>query len=113
MYPRRAGTGIYWQVMELCTAAGFRPRVVKEVLESSTIIGLVAAGVGVAIVPADMNCIRFAEVVYRRIADAGAFTTLHLAQRQGDRSEPLRLLYKVLKQFARKQARMAREPAPV
>jgi len=32
MYPRRAGTGIYWQVMDLCTTAGFRPRVVREVL---------------------------------------------------------------------------------
>src|SRR6202040_1306055 len=33
MYPRRAGTGIYWQVLDLCTTAGFRPRVVREVLE--------------------------------------------------------------------------------
>jgi DNA-binding transcriptional LysR family regulator len=39
MYPRDAGTGIYWQVLQLCTAAGFRPRVVAEVLESSTMIG--------------------------------------------------------------------------
>ena len=101
MYPRRAGTGIYWQVMELCTTAGFRPRVVREVLESSTIIGLVAAGVGIAIVPADMNCIRFSGVVYRRITDSGAYTTLHLAQREGDRNEFLRGLYRVLKQYAR------------
>src|SRR6266478_1770943 len=64
MYPRRAGTGIYWQVMDLCTTAGFRPRVVREVLESSTIIGLVAAGVGIAIVPADMNSIHLDGVAY-------------------------------------------------
>jgi DNA-binding transcriptional LysR family regulator len=101
MYPRGAGTGIYWQVMELCTTAGFRPRVVREVLESSTIIGLVAAGVGISIVPADMNCIRFAGVVYRRIIDSGAYTTLHLAQREGDRNEFLRSLYRVLKRYAR------------
>src|ERR1700719_1637062 len=93
MYPRRAGTGIYWQVMDLCTAAGFRPRVVREVLESSTIIGLVAAGVGIAVVPMDMNCIRFSGVTYKRLADAGAYTTLHLAQRADDRSEHLRSLY--------------------
>ena len=103
MYPRGAGTGIYWQVMDLCTAAGFRPRVVKEVIESSTIIGLVAAGVGIAIVPADMNCIRFSGVVYRRILDSGAYTALHLAQREGDRNEHLRSLYRVLKQFARRR----------
>jgi DNA-binding transcriptional LysR family regulator len=103
MYPRQAGTGIYWQVMDLCTNAGFRPRVVREVLESSTIIGLVAAGVGIAIVPADMNCIQFSGVVYRRIVDPGAYTTLHLAKRAGDRNERLRDLYRVLKQYARRR----------
>src|SRR6266849_6146431 len=101
MYPRRAGTGIYWQVMDLCTTAGFRPRVVREVLESSTIIGLVAAGVGIAVVPMDMNCIRFAGVTYKSLDDAGAYTTLHLAQRGSDRSEHLRSLYEVLMQYAR------------
>jgi DNA-binding transcriptional LysR family regulator len=104
MYPRGAGTGIYWQVMDLCTAAGFRPRVVREVLESSTIIGLVAAGVGIAIVPADMNCIQFSGVVYRRITDSGAYTALHLAQREGDHNEHLSNLYRVLKQFARRRS---------
>jgi DNA-binding transcriptional LysR family regulator len=105
MYPRQAGTGIYWHVLDLCTAAGFRPRVVREVIESSTIIGLVAAGIGIAIVPADMNCIQFAGVVYRRIADSGAYTTLHLAKREGDRSEHLSNLYRVLKQYARRRAK--------
>jgi DNA-binding transcriptional LysR family regulator len=100
MYPRRAGTGIYWQVLDLCTAAGFRPRVAREVLESSTIIGLVAAGVGVAIVPAEMNSIQFAGVAYRRLRDAGAYTTLHLAHRVGDRNEHLRSFYNLLKQHA-------------
>lgn len=101
MYPRYAGTGIYWQVLQLCTTAGFRPRVVREVLESSTIIGLVAAGVGIAVVPEDMNCIRFSGVVYKRLADAGAHTTLYLAQRGSDRSEHLRSLYQVLMRDAR------------
>jgi len=105
MYPRGAGTGIYWQVIDLCTAAGFRPRVVREVIESSTIIGLVAAGVGIAIVPADMNSIQFSGVVYRRITDTGAYTALHLAQRGADRNEHLASLRKVLQQFARRRSR--------
>jgi DNA-binding transcriptional LysR family regulator len=101
MYPRRAGTGIYWQVLELCTSAGFRPRVVREVLESSTIIGLVAAGVGIAVVPADMNCIQFAGVAFRRLRDPGAYTTLHLARRVGGRNAHLRTFYNLLKKYAR------------
>jgi DNA-binding transcriptional LysR family regulator len=110
MYPRQAGTGIYWHVLDLCTAAGFRPRVVKEVIESSTIVGLVAAGVGIAIVPADMNCIHFAGVVYRRVADSGAYTTLHLARREDDRSEHLSHLYRVPKHYARRRVKQLGSP---
>ena len=91
-YPREAGTGIYWQVVELCAKAGFRPRVVREVLESSTIIGLVAAGVGVAIVPADINCIRFEGVQYKKLSDSQAVSSLYVAQRESDPSEHLRAL---------------------
>jgi DNA-binding transcriptional LysR family regulator len=101
MYPRDAGTGIYWQVLQLCAAAGFRPRVVREVLESSTMIGLVAAGVGIAVVPVDMNCIRFSGVIYKHIRDAGAYTALHLAQRANDRNDHLQRLCDVLMKHAR------------
>jgi DNA-binding transcriptional LysR family regulator len=110
-YPREAGTGIYWQVVELCAMAGFRPRVVREVLESSTIIGLVAAGVGVAIVPADINCIRFEGVEYKKLSDSQAVSSLYVAQRQSDPSEHLRALCGMLMTGigpARKISRRAR-----
>jgi hypothetical protein len=35
--------------------------------------------------------------------DSGAYTTLHLAKREGDRNEHLRSLYRVLKQYARRR----------
>jgi DNA-binding transcriptional LysR family regulator len=105
MYPREAGTGIYWQVMDLCAKAGFRPRVAREVLESSTLIGLVAAGVGIAIVPADMNCIRFEGIEYKRVSDAEAYSTLYLACREADSSVHLRTLLKMLNQHSIRQHR--------
>ena len=98
MYPREAGTGIYWQVMDLCAKAGFRPRVAREVLESSTLIGLVAAGVGIAIVPAEMNCIQFEGIEYKRLADAEAYSTLYLARREADDGVHLGTLLKMLNQ---------------
>jgi DNA-binding transcriptional LysR family regulator len=96
MYPREAGTGIYWQVTDLCAHAGFRPRVVREVLESSAIIGMVAAGVGVAVVPAGIQCIQFEGVKYRELTDSGAFSILYLARRAGDRNQHLATLYEML-----------------
>src|SRR6202041_3307138 len=38
-YPRASGIGLYWHVMDLCARAGFRPRVVQEVQEPTTIVG--------------------------------------------------------------------------
>jgi DNA-binding transcriptional LysR family regulator len=110
MYPREAGTGLYWQVTDLCAHAGFRPRVAREVLESSTIIGLVAAGVGVAVVPAGTECIRFEGVKYLRLTDSGAFSTLYLARRAGDRNQHLATLCEMLS--ADQSPRRPRKTAP-
>ena len=96
MYPREAGTGLYWQVTDLCAHAGFRPRVVHEVLEYSTIIGMVAAGVGVAVVPAGIRSIQFEGVKYLDLSDSGAFSILYLARRSGDRNQHLATLCQML-----------------
>lgn len=49
----------------LCADAGFTPRVRHEVDETSTLVTLVAAGLGVAIVPAPTSALGIAGVVYR------------------------------------------------
>lgn len=82
LYPRDSGIGLYWPVLRLCASAGFRPRVVQEVQQASTMVGLVAAGVGVAILPMDSACIRLPGASYLRLRDAGAMSTLHIARRE-------------------------------
>jgi DNA-binding transcriptional LysR family regulator len=89
MYPRESGIGLYWQVLHLCTTAGFQPRVVREVQALTTIIGLVDAGVGVAIVPADTRSIQLEGVAYIPLRDKGAFSVLYLAFREADRNPHL------------------------
>ena len=86
MYPANAGTGIYPQIFRLCREAGFVPRIGQVAGEASTIIGLVAAGSGVSVLPASFDRIRMDGVCYRQIADAGASTRLLLAQRDDERS---------------------------
>ena len=90
MYPRDSGIGLYWQVIRLCAAAGFRPQIVREVQELTTIVGLVDAGVGIAVVPADTKSIRLAGVAYVALRDKEAFSTLYLAFRERDRNAHLR-----------------------
>jgi len=88
MYPKDAGTGIYPQIFRLCRAAGFAPQIAMEAGEASTIIGLVAAGCGVTVLPDAFNNIHMEGVVYRRLDDPAATTSLLLAQRADD-SSPL------------------------
>jgi DNA-binding transcriptional LysR family regulator len=88
MYPESAGTGIYPQIFRLCREAGFKPIIAMEAAESSTIIGLVAAGCGVSVLPSSFNIIQMSGVCYRPLADADATTTLSLAQRR-DEVSPL------------------------
>jgi DNA-binding transcriptional LysR family regulator len=89
MYPRESGIGLYWQVLRLCSSAGFRPQIAREVQELTTIVGLVDAGVGVAIVPADTESIKLPGVSYVPLRDEGAFSILYLAFRERDRNTHL------------------------
>lgn len=90
MYPHDAGTGIYPQIFRLCRVAGFVPRIGQVAGEASTIIGLVAAGCGVSVLPSSFDRIRMDGVVYVPLADADASTTLLLAQRGGEQAPLVR-----------------------
>lgn len=92
VYPKDAGIGLYWKVLSLCAEAGFRPRVMHEARDAATMIGLVAAGFGVAILPSDTQCIRQDELVYGKILDKGAASSMYLAYRDDDSNPHLERL---------------------
>ncbi|NQD73231.1 LysR substrate-binding domain-containing protein [Pseudomonas sp. CM27] len=50
--PQNLGGGYHAQLIALCEAAGFYPKVVQEAAQIHTLLGLVACGFGVALVPA-------------------------------------------------------------
>lgn len=99
LYPQSAGTGIVPQIVGLCRDAGFTPRVVQEAGESSTIIGLVAAGCGISILPASFERIQLEGVCYVPITDAAATTALLLVQRQGERAPLVDAFVKLAREF--------------
>jgi DNA-binding transcriptional LysR family regulator len=51
LFPRGIGCGLHDHVMTLCNQVGFVPQVVYEAREGTTIVGLVAAGVGISLLP--------------------------------------------------------------
>ena len=86
LYSRSVSTGLHDQILALCLKAGFTPRVAQEVHEMPTVIGLVAAGVGVALVAASMRQIHVPGVVFLPLAEAGASTDILLAWKRGGES---------------------------
>jgi len=85
-YPRAAGISLFQKVYELAAAADFYPNIVQETRDPSTIIGLVASGLGVAIVPASLRCIRMPGVRFVELSDAGARSALYVVHRSNDDS---------------------------
>jgi DNA-binding transcriptional LysR family regulator len=82
-FPRTYGSGLYAQLLNLARDAGFSPHFAQEAGEAMTIIGLVAAGLGVSVLPASYQRIRIDGVVYRTLLDQEAVTAVWLVQRKG------------------------------
>lgn len=69
---RRTVPGLHGQVLDICTEAGFAPRAIHDdVWLIQTVVGLVAAGLGVALVPASTQHIIRRGVVYRPLTTDG------------------------------------------
>ena len=79
--------GLYGQVTEVCRQAGFTPRAVqKDVWLMQTIVGLVAGGIGVALVPASLRNFRRKGVVYKTVRDLSPKVEMGMAWRRNDAS---------------------------
>lgn len=78
LIPPRWGTGYHTRVLDACQEAGFVPRVVQEPKYMHTIVGLVAAGIGVALVPNTMANLTPMGSIYRDLADRTAALSIDL-----------------------------------
>ena len=94
------GTGLGALVSSLCWDQGFAPRVVQETHELSTSIGLVAAGLGVALVPGTMRSLRVDGVRYVPILDEGAQVSLYAIHDVQELSTPKTSLLLILTEEA-------------
>jgi DNA-binding transcriptional LysR family regulator len=79
LWPRPEAPETFDAVIEACRRAGFSPKVVQEATSAYTIIGLVAAGVGVSVLAGSYSARSGGDVVFVPIA--GSETVLYLAWR--------------------------------
>lgn len=69
MFPRAIAPGLYDPIISLCRQAGFSPQVVQEAIQMQTIVSLVAAEMGVAIVPLSLQNLQRQGVVYKLLQE--------------------------------------------
>jgi DNA-binding transcriptional LysR family regulator len=89
LFPRHMAPGLYDDVVSFCRRAGFNPRVEQEAIQMQTIVSLVSAGLGAALIPASMRNLGRTGVVYRPLRETSPLTEIALAWRQGDEQPAL------------------------
>jgi DNA-binding transcriptional LysR family regulator len=89
LYPARPRPGYADQVLELFARQGLQPSAVREANEMQTALGLVAAGIGVTLVPASAQQARGDGVVYLPLSEPDAASPIIMNFRTGDPSPVL------------------------
>ncbi|WP_300003018.1 LysR family transcriptional regulator [uncultured Cedecea sp.] len=88
--PRHLGQGFHDQLIQLCEAAGFVPRIAQQARQLQTLVALVASGFGVALLPASLAQDGRKDVVFRPIEvdapDKLRYVELVMAWREHDPS---------------------------
>ena len=95
------GTGLHDETVAACRTAGFVPRLGQPAPRITSTLGLVAAGLGIALVPSTMQSVRIDGVVYRRLRGPAPKAFLGLAARKADPSPALRHFLNLVRTIAK------------
>jgi DNA-binding transcriptional LysR family regulator len=93
--PREAGGALFDNIVAACRAAGFEPKMSLPAPQIASAITLVAAGLGVSIVPSAIAHVQVQGVVYRPLRAKGLEAKLSLASRRDDASAVVRNFLKL------------------
>ena len=95
VFPRRLAPAFYDIIMDCYARAGLTPMIGQEAIQMQTIVSLVSAGMGVALVPRSLCNLRRTGVVYRPLRDAQPLVETGLLWRADDLSPVLAGFVKV------------------
>lgn len=99
LFPRRLGLSFYDLAVGACRGAGFEPAAGQEAASMQTIVGLVAAGAGVSLVPASVAKIRGTGVAYRPLKGGSPAARIGAAWRTGNTSHTTQALLGLVEEF--------------
>jgi DNA-binding transcriptional LysR family regulator len=101
LYRRPVGPGLYDAIIAACHGAGFSPLVGQEAPRILSTLSLVAAGLGVSLVPTSLQRLRMDGVVFRPLAGAARpKAPLNLAHRRGETAALVRRFVALVRRTA-------------
>jgi DNA-binding transcriptional LysR family regulator len=101
LYRRPLGPGLYDAIIAACQRAGYSPHIGQEAPRMLATLSLVAAGLGVTLIPASMRRIGIEGVAYRPLdRKAGLIAPLNLACRRGENAPAVRRFIALVRQSA-------------
>lgn len=97
LHPTVLGGGLHEHILALCSEAGFVPRIAQPARETSTMLALVAAGLGLSIVPSVYERICPPGVVLQPLADAGRHSRIAMVSMQQAPSPCVQMFWQLLR----------------
>ncbi len=101
LFSRTYAPGLYDTLISLCKQAGFSPQVSQEAIQMQTIVSLVAADMGVAIVPASLQHLQRTGVVYKALQEPTPEVGINMIWRRHDTSPTVHRFLEVVRQVFR------------
>ena len=86
LFPRAVAPSLHDAVLGWCRQGGVEPSIEQEAIQMQTIVSLVAAGMGISLVPASLAHLKRTGVVYRPLDGGGPTVSIALAWRRADDS---------------------------
>lgn len=86
LFPRPRAPELYDQIISFCQQANFSPKVAQEAIQMQTIVSLVAAEIGIAIVPASLKNLQRSGVVYKAFQESTPEAAIAIVWRRKDES---------------------------
>lgn len=99
LFNRKDAPVVYDQTLRMCEQVGFSPHIVQEARPMATVVGLVAAGLGVSIVPSSMQRINIEHVAYRPLGGTRAVNEFVISWHRDHRSPVLARFLEMAKQL--------------
>lgn len=97
IFPRRISPAFHDTIIACFRDAGVTPHIGQEAIQMQTIIGLVSAGMGMALVPQSVSNLKRPGVEYRSLRDAAPLIETGLAWRRDNASPVLAALLAMLR----------------